>query len=438
MNIYGVYETIKNKIYEVVKPYIKENGGSIVPTKKDAEIILRLYGEEVVHKVQEMYLTDDEKDIVVITYCDGKREADLLETFSLEEMVRIIDLFNPSWHDSCKYKGITKKQSTMKLNKKYFYEAAKDNEVSVKEYFESLDCNYVIIDGDEPLMWDNGCPIIYGDREDAKQEISQLTGDITNVSVITEKAFLGRYCIDEYIEAVKKIAEDELIDDDERVYRLYKKMGGEADKEQMKMAMDYVGLCAEDYDENNSDNLLAEVSDGFVVMFIEHNKSFERWYNRLDQDKRFDVYGEILAIHPTDILNFIKNENAYTIKVHELMGGDIMDTLNGHSAELVDKINDAWRKGKKEFEIVLKALYERDIDEITDADSFQIAKWVGSFEYNDGLRNDRWQPYMDMALADMKEHWEDYAENYLMHIADDCDLEAILAFIHYPHLPIWK
>ena len=326
----------------------------------------------------------------------------------------------------------------LKLNKKYFYEAAKDNEVSVKEYFESLDCNYVIIDGDEPLMWDNGCPIIYGDREDAKQEISQLTGDITNVSVITEKAFLGRYCIDEYIEAVKKIADDELIDDDERVYRLYKKMGGEADKEQMKMAMDYVGLCAEDYDENNSDNLLAEVSDGFVVMFIEHNKSFERWYNRLDQDKRFDVYGEILAIHPTDILNFIKNENAYTIKVHELMGGDIMDTLNGHSAELVDKINDAWRKGKKEFEIVLKALYERDIDEITDADSFQIAKWVGSFEYNDGLRNDRWQPYMDMALADMKEHWEDYAENYLMHIADDCDLEAILAFIHYPHLPIWK
>ena len=43
-----------------------------------------------------------------------------------------------------------------------------------------------------------------------------------------------------------------------------------------------------------------------------------------------------------------------------------------------------------------------------------------------------------MALEDMKEHWEDYAENYLMHIADDTDLEAIIAFIHYPYLPIWE
>ena len=116
----------------------------------------------------------------------------------------------------------------------------------------------------------------------------------------------------------------------------------------------------------------------------------------------------------------------------------IMDTCNAHNPELVAKINDAWDKNKKDFELILKALYERDIDEITDSDAFHIAKWVGSWQWNEGCRNDDWTPYMDMALADMKEHWEDYAENYLMHIADDGDLEAIIAFLHYPYLPIYN
>ena len=440
MNTNELYGTLKEKLYNFVKSYIKEKGGYIVPKTENATIMLNFYGDNMLHRVQEMYLTEYGQQVIVTTYVvdDDRREDDPLDHFSLDEMVKIIGLFDITWHDNCNSKGETKNAKKMELNKKYFYEAARENEVTLKEYLNSTEFNYVIIDGDGPLMWSSGCPVIYGDTEDAKSEISQMSGDVTNVSIITEKAFLGRYCLDEYIEAIKKVCETDGKSPMEIAYGLYTKMGGTATIEQMEKAMDYVGLCAEDYDENNSDSLMAEVTDAFAVMFIEHSKGFERWYNHLEQEKRFDVYGEIIALTPADTLALLEDEKAYTAKIHELMGGDIMDTLNGHNKELVDKINDAWRKGKKEFEIILKALYERDIDEITDSDAFLIKEWTKSEEWEDGCRTDYWKPYMDMALADMKEHWEDYAENYLMHIADDCDLEAILSFIHYPHLPIWK
>ena len=329
-------------------------------------------------------------------------------------------------------------QVNIELNKKYFYTAAEDNGISLSEYFKCLDYNYVIIEGGEPFMWLNGCPIIYGDLQEAKAEIAQTEGGITDLSVITEKEFIGRFCFDEYTEAIKKIAEEEGKDEYARVYELYLKVDGLATFEQFKKAVDFMGLDLKSYNEDNTDSLMAEVSDAFVMMFIDHDESFKKWYNGLDQDTKFDVYGEILGMHTLEIFDLIEDENAYDDKVKELMGGDIMDTLNGHSIELVEKINDAWRKGKKEFEIILKALYERDIDEITDSDAFQITHWVGSWQWNEGCRNNNWEPYMEMALADMKEHWEDYAENYLMHIADDADLESIIAFIHYPYLPIWK
>lgn len=119
-------------------------------------------------------------------------------------------------------------------------------------------------------------------------------------------------------------------------------------------------------------------------------------------------------------------------------GSGIMDTTNGHDTGLVEDINRAWRKGKINFKPILCALYERDIDEITDSDAFRIPKWEETEEYNEGLETENWDAYMDMALKDMQEHWEEYADNYLQHIADDGDLECILNFLHYPHLPIYK
>lgn len=109
----------------------------------------------------------------------------------------------------------------------------------------------------------------------------------------------------------------------------------------------------------------------------------------------------------------------------------IMDTSNSHNKSLVAQINEKWDKFKDKFEPILCALYERDIDEITDGDSFQIPAWVDTPQYRLGCSEDEWGPYMEMALRDMKDRWEDFAENYLMHIADDQDLETILTFVRF-------
>ena len=111
---------------------------------------------------------------------------------------------------------------------------------------------------------------------------------------------------------------------------------------------------------------------------------------------------------------------------------------DAHDADLRKKINDAWNKNREGFCPILRALYARDIDEITDHDAFQYPEWVDSPEYNDGLRSGDWEDYNEMALNHMTREWDFFAANYLNHIADDCDLECILNFLHYPYLPIYK
>ena len=107
----------------------------------------------------------------------------------------------------------------------------------------------------------------------------------------------------------------------------------------------------------------------------------------------------------------------------------IMDTGQNHDADLVRRINVAWVRCKDEFEPILKALYERDIDEITDSDAFRIPAWEDWPEYHHGCNTNDWTAYNKLALETMKEKWGEYAENYLMHVADDQDLECILDFV---------
>lgn len=108
----------------------------------------------------------------------------------------------------------------------------------------------------------------------------------------------------------------------------------------------------------------------------------------------------------------------------------LMDTTNGHDKSLVKKINELWNSGKRyKFQYILCAMYERDIDEITGAMSFQDPRWVNSAEYKKGCETQQWCHYNEMALNDMTSHWEEYAENYLMHIADDMDLETVINFV---------
>lgn len=115
----------------------------------------------------------------------------------------------------------------------------------------------------------------------------------------------------------------------------------------------------------------------------------------------------------------------------EVQYDGIMDTGNGHSEGLVKEINRKWLLFHDKFKPILVALYERDIDEITDSDAFQIPKWLESEEYSIGEKTGKWDLYNKMAFGDMFSRWDEFANNYLMHIADDQDLETILTFVRY-------
>lgn len=206
----------------------------------------------------------------------------------------------------------------------YFIDAAQSLGESVKEYLGKAKYNYVIIEGDKPVMWRRSdSPVIFGDLGEVARELANWTLPIENISIITEEDYIKRYL----------------------------------------------------------------------------GNAWKEWYE----------YEET-----------------------------IMDTGNGHSEELVNSINHAWRKNREMFCGILCALYKRDIDEITDADSFQSKEWSETEEYQKGLDTGDWQDFMDMVLDKMCEEWDFYAENYLMHVADDCDLECILRYLHYPYLPIYK
>ena len=92
---------------------------------------------------------------------------------------------------------------------------------------------------------------------------------------------------------------------------------------------------------------------------------------------------------------------------------DIMDTTNGHNPELVAKINIAWNEKREQFHTILCALYKRDVQEILDSDAFTFPKYAAEDAYR----------YL-------KDNWDNEADNYLQHIADDTDLECILNYLH--------
>lgn len=107
----------------------------------------------------------------------------------------------------------------------------------------------------------------------------------------------------------------------------------------------------------------------------------------------------------------------------------IMNDTCGHELEMVRRINIAWLEKKPKFKPILCALYERDIDEITDADCFLYDQWKAWPEYDHGCDTKDWGPYNKRALELMKEKWDFFADNYLMHVADGKDLQCILDFV---------
>ena len=86
----------------------------------------------------------------------------------------------------------------MKLNKTYFVIGAELFDETVGEYLDNIGYNYAVVDGasGEPLCFDDGYPVIYGDRKEAEADATE-PGDY----VITERELLERFCKDEFISA---------------------------------------------------------------------------------------------------------------------------------------------------------------------------------------------------------------------------------------------
>lgn len=120
----------------------------------------------------------------------------------------------------------------------------------------------------------------------------------------------------------------------------------------------------------------------------------------VDDDGHETIYFEEKDIRPeylVDLVGYIEDHCRC----------DIIDTYNAHNAELVRKINAAWRDDKyhDKFEGILHALLERDYEEY--CDKFEVPEVTTS----------------DYAM--------NHAHKIMEGVCDDLDLGTILSFIRY-------
>lgn len=138
----------------------------------------------------------------------------------------------------------------------------------------------------------------------------------------------------------------------------------------------------------------------------------------------------VMEIIPTDDADWQTTEIGFSqlekIEVADPDYFGIMDTTQNHDKELVRAINRAWMENPVAFKPILIALYTRDIEEIADSEAWDFEKILEIQGVSGSLSPDE---ELAELLAYLKNHWNMEAENYLMHIADDTDLECILNFI---------
>lgn len=192
----------------------------------------------------------------------------------------------------------------MELKKDYFISASKELAETIAEYYEDSKVNFVLVEKGEIIMWKDGSPVIYGEKDAVLEELSNWDS-VANVCIKTERWLIDTYCKDELKKALEK-------------------------------------------------------------------EKFE-------------------------------SENALN---------SFINPRNGHDDKLVRLINLLWAKNKNAFGVILIALFKRDFNEIINADSFA------------GLPSDEIDAWFSLSI-----NWEVNAYNYLMHIADDGDLETIINFI---------
>ena len=159
-----------------------------------------------------------------------------------------------------------------------------------------------------------------------------------------------------------------------------------------------------------ADNEYDQDSREVLEMLREWAEKFQDWWDSKAQDWR-DRHSYL-----EEVENFAKRRARQYVREITGQGEVVMGTTQNHNPALVDQINEKWGLFKEAFRPVLCALYERDLDEILACESF-------GYGPDSCARS--------LVLDDLQDHWEDYAENYLMHVADDQDLEAIIKFVRY-------
>lgn len=99
----------------------------------------------------------------------------------------------------------------------------------------------------------------------------------------------------------------------------------------------------------------------------------------------------------------------------------IMTPHNAHNKDLVNKINELWNSEERHnrFQPILVAFMQRDLEEMYDKNCFGEASDEKTEKFFDENVN----------VSYLFSHWEDLAEDYLMRVADDADLQCIIDFI---------
>lgn len=101
----------------------------------------------------------------------------------------------------------------MEFKKNYFLANAIDNDKSIPQYVNDADENYVVLWDDEPLVWGDGSPVIFGSEVDYLNELENCEGYlgkdendefINNIVILTEQDFLLKYCTEELCEYILK------------------------------------------------------------------------------------------------------------------------------------------------------------------------------------------------------------------------------------------
>ena len=111
------------------------------------------------------------------------------------------------------------------------------------------------------------------------------------------------------------------------------------------------------------------------------------------QDVRNELHADLISVNDA-MLRCEKRE-------------EVMNTFNAHNPMLVKAINDLWNDDEhsKFLEIILRALYLRDMEEFQDK--------------------------LDVCPHLVMEDPLDYAHTYLAHVADDADLVVVLEFCRW-------